>query len=492
MTTNKNSEASISPISLPPEMRTRILNDQKIEDIHQATLKLLENTGIRFPSEIALKTFADAGADVDFEKQVVKIPRDLLMENIAKAPRSYTMASRGNEALDFVLNGEATHMGTSGTGCATIDFETGEKRSSTKADVGNMAKITDYVSSCSFYWPMVSADDVPPATVSLHEIEASFLNTEKHVHIISCVKPGPAKYAVKMAQSVAGGKEAARKRPPLSVLICPVSPLNQDEAALEAGLIFAEAGLPVGIGVLPTLGSTGPATFAGLLVAGNAELLSTICYIQLLYPGAPVYYAFFSMTMNPYSGGGIMTAYCQHLLNAVGPELGHFYNLPVMSAFGGTDSTGCDTWKAGKDVAIEALLAYQANPDMIVMPGIRDSVTLLHYEALLMDIETLNSIETISRGIDVTEETLALDEIDRVGHGGHFLDSRLTLKNIRKVWTSGMAFQWDSTESVFRDPREAAREKTRWILENYEPKPLSGEVKEELKNIIREAEKELL
>lgn len=492
MKTENNEGASISPISLDPDMCVSILGEEKVEAIHEASLKVLEETGVRFPSKKALKIFADAGANVDFEKQIVKIPPDLLMKTIAKAPRKYTMASRGSEALDVILDGKRTHAGTAGTGLTTIDFETGESRSSTKQDVANMAKVADYLPSCSFYWPMVSAEDVPAPVITLHELEAAFNNTEKHVHIISCVKPGPAKYAVKMAQSVAGGKEAARKRPPLSLLICPISPLNQDGESLETALIYAQAGLPVGIGTMPTFGSTGPASIAGMLTLGNAEILSTICYIQLVYPGAPVFYAFFSMMMNPLSGEGLCSFYTHHLMNCVVAELGRYYNFPVMTAFGGTDSQGCDTWKAGKDVAIEALLSYQTRPDMITTWGIRDTVTALYYEALVLDSEVFNSVKAISEGVKVDEETLALDEINKVGPGGHFLASNLTVKNIRKMWQPGMAFQWDSTNRGFLDPREAARKKTQWILDNHNPVPLDDETKDNLKMIIKSAEEELL
>ncbi|GAG09622.1 unnamed protein product, partial [marine sediment metagenome] len=194
----------IIPIHIKPEMRIKILDDEKLEKIHQASLTVLKEAGVRFPSEKVLKIFAEAGAKVDFKTKNVRIPSDLLMDALAKAPRSYTMASRGSPDLDLHLDGTKTYFGTDGTGTATVDLETCKRRASTKKDIAMMALISDYLPSVSFYWPMVSAQDVPPEVVPLHELEASFINTEKHVHIISCVEEKVARYAVEMATLVAG------------------------------------------------------------------------------------------------------------------------------------------------------------------------------------------------------------------------------------------------------------------------------------------------
>ncbi|GAG41496.1 unnamed protein product, partial [marine sediment metagenome] len=146
-----SSGASISAIQVRPEMRIKILDEQDLEKIHQATLKVLEEVGIKFPSEKALKVFAEAGAKVDFKTKNVKIPSDLLMGALAKAPRNYTFASREDQSLDLHFDGTKTYFGTDGTGTKTIDLETRKRRASTKKDVEMMAIISDYLSSISFY-----------------------------------------------------------------------------------------------------------------------------------------------------------------------------------------------------------------------------------------------------------------------------------------------------------------------------------------------------
>ncbi len=177
--------AKINPIRVRPEMKIRVLGDEDLDLIHQAVLTILEEVGVRYPLQRALEIFAEAGARVDFNNHIVKIPSDLLMDTISKAPRAFTMASRGEPNLDLFLDGTKTYIGTDGTGLTTVDLKTRKRRPSTKDDVSMMALIADYLESVSFFWPLVSARDVPPEVMALHEIEASVKNTEKHIEIIT-------------------------------------------------------------------------------------------------------------------------------------------------------------------------------------------------------------------------------------------------------------------------------------------------------------------
>jgi len=482
--------SKITPIKVSPEMKVTVLNDEKLEQIDQATLTVLEEVGVKFPSEKALKILADAGANVDFKSKIVKFPPDLVKNALARAPRAYTMASRGSRDLDLYLDGKKTYLGTDGTGTTTVDLETRRRRSSAKKDVEITALISDYLDSISFYWPLVSAQDMPAAVIPLHELEASFNFTEKHVHIISCVKEDIARYSVEMASVVAGGKTEMRNRPPLSLLVCSVAPLGQEEGALEAALVFAEAGLPVGFMAMPTVCSTSPASIAGNMVVGNAEIISALCLIQVAFPGAPVYYSFLPEMLNPHTGGIFSSAPQKPLLYAGGVDLGHYYNIPVMAYYGGTDAHEPADWQTGKDNAIDAMFVCLTGPEVIPVMGLLEAYTLLYPEKLLFDHEIFRAVEKTTEGVEVNSETLALDEILAVGPGGHFLNREYTKVNLRKLWKPGITSQWSPKDSDFCKPQEAAVTKTKWIIENHKPKPLDDAVKEELKSIIKAAEKE--
>jgi len=492
MESESTSGARISPIQIKPEMRIKTMADEDVEKIHQATLTVLEQAGVKFPSEKALHIFAEGGAKVDFNQQIVRIPSDLLMEHLAKAPGKFVMGSRGDENLDAILDGSRIHCGTAGTGTTTVDLETRQRRASNKKDIAITATIADYLPSISFYWPMVAAQDCPAETIPLHELEAAFGNTEKHIHIISCTNQNTARYAVEMAAVIAGNSQRMRNRPPLSLIASPISPLNQGEGVLDAALVFAEAGLPVGFATMPVLGSTAPASIAGTMVLGNAEILSAICLIQLAYPGAPVTYPLFSGMMNPFSGACSVSTDNQYLFYGGTVQLGHYYNLPVMSTFGGSDCSDPGGWQVGRDDSIDAFYICATGPDMLPCLGAMEAYTLFYPEKLLFDDEIHQALLQMASGIQVNSETLALDEIMAVGPGGHFLDRDYTIKNFRKLWHPGISNQWSPETQGFRDPQEAALDKTKWILKNHMPKSIGETAADELKRIIKTAEDELV
>jgi len=487
-----SSGARISPISIKPEMKIKTLSDEDLDKIHQATLVILKKTGVHFPCEKALKIFAETGADVDFKTEIVKIQPDLLIKTLAKAPAEFVMGSRGNQELDVKLDGTKIYCGTSGTGTATVDLETRRRRPSVKEDIAMMALISDYLPSISFYWPMVAARDCPPEIIALHELEAAFTYTEKHVHIVSCVDEKSARYAVEMAGVIAGSKEKIKTRPPLSLIASPISPLNHDSGVLEAALVFAGAGLPVGFAAMPVIGTTAPASIAGALIQGNAEVLSSICLLQLAYPGTPAFYPLFTAMMNPFTGGISVSSETKYLFYAATVQLGHYYNLPVMTGYGGSDAPSPKGWMVGKDDAIDAFFGCATGPDMAPGLGLLEGYTLLYPEKLLLDDEIYQSVKFMAEGMHVEKNAPAIDEIMEVGPGGHFLDRDYTIRNVRRLWQPGISHQWSPEKQDFRDPLEAAVDKTRWILENHKPRPLEEKTARELSRIIGAAQKELV
>ena len=211
----------IEPIQ--PKLRIEALDAGQLDAIKSGTLQVLEEVGVHFPSERALRVFADHGAQVDWAQQVVRMSPELVTGAMAQAPRSYLLAGRG-EGTDLILDGTRSYFGTDGCGTLTVDFETGQQRYSRKEDVAQMAKLADALSSVAFYWPMVSARDCG-LLAPLHELDASFTHTVKHVQTETVMGATPARYAVRMAEAVAGDRQALRARPLLSALICTIAPL---------------------------------------------------------------------------------------------------------------------------------------------------------------------------------------------------------------------------------------------------------------------------
>ena len=311
-------------ISISSHHKIDVLSTSELEKLKNGTLQLLSEVGVYFPSEKALAIFADNGANVDWDSQIIKIPPDLVHKAMKMAPRSFVLGGR-EERFDLVLDGKASYLTTDGCGVHVIDLDTREIRASRKEDVAMMARIADALPAVSFFWPMVSAQD-HGKTAPLHECHAGLTNTLKHVRGGTTVYPELAPSIVEMATVVSGSEAERRKRPPVCANICTIAPLAQDAHGIETALVYAEAGIPQSFMAMPTMGSTAPASVLGALVLGDAEVISAMVLMQLAYPGSPVFHSIITSLMNPRTGGYIGDPALPVSLIAV--QLAHAWNVP--------------------------------------------------------------------------------------------------------------------------------------------------------------------
>jgi trimethylamine--corrinoid protein Co-methyltransferase len=470
-----------------PGYRLRILRDGQLEQFKAATLEILEEVGVHCPSERALGIYAEHGARVDFESRIVKLPPDVVLQAMSHAPRFYTMGAR-SPAFDLNLDGAAMYCATDGCGTETIDFVTRERRLPCKDDVAKMARVSDYLSSMGFYWPIVTAHDYG-ATAPLHELDASFRNTVKHVQSETVMDEVTARYAVEMTGVVAGDKEVIRERPPLSLLVCCIAPLGLDEGGMEAALVFAEAGLPVGFMSMANTGSTGPTTIAGTLAQADAEIVAAMVLIQMAFPGAPTFHSMMPGIMHPRTGGYLSLAWEAELPYPVGVELAHMWGVPTLAAVYGPDAEE-PGWEAAKASASNLLMCALCGAETGSGMGLLAGCTVLYPEELVLDTDIYHQIRINAAGLDTSREEMSLDIIKEIGPRGHYLSHRHTRTNMRRRQFSDITRQ-PGPDGRIRDPIEVAREKTVWILENHHPEPLAEEQQAELERILGAAEGEL-
>ncbi|NWG35778.1 MAG: trimethylamine methyltransferase family protein [Chloroflexi bacterium] len=467
--------------------RLRYLTDEQLNRLQEATLDILENVGVKFPSEEALRVFSEHGAQVNHENQIVKIERDMVFKAMKTVPRYFVMGARIPE-YDLQLQDGTTYFTTDGCGVQVCELETGTIRPSAKADVGMMARVADYLPSIGFYWPMVSAQECG-ATAPLHEIEASWNNTVKHVQSETIMGKRECEYAVEMATVIAGSREELRKRPPLSLVVCTIAPLMQDHAGIEGAMIMAKAGIPVGFLAMPCLGTTAPATHAGALAMGDAEIISAVVLMQLCAPGAPVFHSLMQAWADPRTGGYV--SYPRDARGRYGViEMAHHWGLPSLGACYGTDSLEAGTWQSAAEPALDPLLAGLVSPEIVTGMGLARTYTRLYPEQILLDNDLYQRARAYLTRMDVDDETLAMDTIRAVGPGGHFLAQRHTRKHIRTSLVRGLTHELDANNK-YRNPHEAAREQVRWILDNHHPQPLDAAQQAELARILSAADREI-
>jgi len=479
---------NIQPIQ--PKFHLAVLNTEQRQAIKSATLHVLEQVGVRFPSQRALRVFAEHGAQVDWGSQIVRLPPELVTEAMSHAPRSYTLSGRA-EGTDLLLDGTSSHFGTDGCGTLTIDFETGEQRHSCKEDVARMARVADYLSSIAFYWPMVSAQDYG-RLAPLHELDASFNNTAKHVQTETVMGEKPAQYAVRMAEVIAGDREKMRAPPPLSVLICTIAPLGQDPEGIEAGMVYAEAGIPVGFMAMPNMGSSAPAAPGGALVLANAEVVSAMALMQLVAPGAPVFHSILVSVMDPRTAEYIVAIPEKYLCNAAAVHLAHDWGVPSLGGAFGMDSPEPATWQLGRDSVYTTLMVPLAGAEMVTGGGMLKASTLLVPEQIIFDDEIYHTHRLLVEGIDVSADSLALDVIGEVGPGGHFLAQEHTRQHLREMWVPGLTRPRPPLDGKpLPDIRQRARAEFDRILAEHEPEPLEEAAQAELRAILDAAAREI-
>jgi trimethylamine--corrinoid protein Co-methyltransferase len=475
----------IEPIITPYQLH--FLSADQLNDLQDATLKVLETVGVQFPSHVALEIFAEHGAEVDFQRQVVRISPELVKKALETVPRYPLMAGRDSQ-FDLQTREGTTYFTNDGCGHQTVDFYSGERRASTKADLEMMARVEDYLSAISLFWTIVSAQDCGIAS-PLHEIEVAWNNCGKHYQSVTMMGARRCRYAVEMATILRGSREEVRRRPPLSMVCCSIAPLVQDKDAIEGALIFAEAGLPIAFMSMPTIGTTAPATYAGALTVGDAEVISAVVLMQLASPGAPVFHSLLHAWADPRTA-----AYVGYPLDSrvrfAPVEMAHHWGLPSLGGAFGTTSIELDDWQSAAEIATDPLLVGLAGAEIVTGIGLRDTYTLLYPEAIILDADLYHRARYSLLEMEVSPETLALDVISSVGPGGHFLSQKHTRTHMRTSLVRGVMHQLDSSQK-YQNPRDYARDQISWILENHHPQPLDEPVHAAIKRIIQVASKEL-
>jgi len=308
------------------------LTDDELNDIHQATLEVLEKTGLFIATDEALEVFDGAGAEIDRPNKIVKIPPRLVEDAIRSAPSKILLAGR-DPKHDKVLEAGRVHFTNFSEGIEVIDPFSGRRRTPLKADLANAAKLVDYLDEIDVCEKAIGSSDVPPEVLPLHNAEAMLTHTTKHC----CVGPGSGyllKKLVQMAGVISGGIKKIQERPILSFTTCPVSPLKLINECCEIIIEAARSRSIINILSMAMAGGTSPVTLAGTLVNHNAEVLGGITLNQLVQKGAPVIYGSSTTAMDLKIGAAsVGTPECAIISGAVA-RLARYYALPSYVAGG--------------------------------------------------------------------------------------------------------------------------------------------------------------
>lgn len=451
----------------------RVLSREKVEAVHNATLRVLEEIGVDVYEPQAVEMLKRAGCSVEGERRV-RLGRELVEWAIRAAPEGVGVCDREGQ-LAMLLQGDRVYFGT-GSDCPNvIDLESGKRRPATMQDVVQLAKLCDALPEIDFVMSMALPTQADPRRVDVEVFLAMVTNTSKPL-CFTAFSFETLEEILEMCALIAGGREALAEKPFVVHYSEPISPLMHGKEAVQKLLLCADWRVPIVYASGLMAGASGPVTLAGALVTGNAEGLSGLVMSQLRQEGAPFVYGGFVTIMDMATSIFSYGAPELHLMSAALADMAHFYRLPVWGTAGMTDSKRPDS-QAAVEATSACLMAALSGANLVHDIGYLESGLTSSYTTPVMNDEIIGLVRRIIKGIEVSEETLAVDVIGQVGPGKAFLGEEHTLRHFRKEFWFPTTFDrnrhdiWAAKGGKSAD--ESVVEKARAILSEHRPKPLA-------------------
>ena len=409
--------------------RLRFLESEEEEYVHEQSVRVLGDIGVLIRSPRVAKMLADHGASAD-KDGVVKIPESLIDEALRKAPKEFTLCARDKSKDMKIPVTSAPYIATDGLTVYMYDLETGKKRTTTRKDLADFARLADALDGVDFFWPVVTAYDVPAVSHNVYEMWTSLLNTTKHVQHDS-ITADEARIEVELASLLVGGEKELKKRPIFSVVSCPIAPLSFEKGAVEAQVEFAKAGIPVASMSMSLSGMSAPVTIAGTIINANAENLASLVISQVASPGAPHIYSFESMPIDMQTGYMNNSAPELPLISAAGAQMAKRYGRPSMIGGWGV---GGDTPGIASSLldCLPYIFTTLTGTDLVPGCGALECAKGAALEQLVIDAYLWEDVKGFIRSFKFDDNTAAIEIIRQVGHGNSFLNHHHTAANLRK------------------------------------------------------------
>ncbi|MEJ2557226.1 MAG: trimethylamine methyltransferase family protein [Anaerolineae bacterium] len=463
-----------------------VLSETQLQDVHLAALEVLRRTGIRFLHQEALDLLEEAGAFIS-DQNLVKFPPHLVEEAIASAPGRVVMCDRDGEPAMY-LEGTKVYFGTGSDCLNLLDPESGEHRKFTQADLIHGYHLCDALPNVHFVMSIGIPSDVDADLLYDAQMALMLEHTLKPIVFVTNDRAS-CQRAIDMAAAVAGGYEALAEQQHILLYSEPSSPLQQSETAVDKLLLMAEHRLPVVHSPGPLMGGTAPITLASGLAMSLAEILSSLVVHQLKRRGAPFV---FGAGLHHMDMSAAQICYASpefQLTKAAIAQLGRRYGMPTWGYAGCSDAKVMDE-QAALEAMLSVLMAKLSGANLIHDVGYMESGLTTSLEMIVLTDELVAMTDHLMKGIEVSDDTLMLDEVDRVGPGGHFLSTEQTLKRFREFWFPGLLDrkrrpEWLEAGGTTLGQRLNARVKE--IIQEHQPEPLEPEKRRQVQEILARA-----
>ncbi|SJZ69247.1 trimethylamine methyltransferase family protein [Selenihalanaerobacter shriftii] len=456
----------------------KFLNEEQKEKVHQKTLDILREIGVRVENKKALELFDEKGAEVDFDEEIVRLPNSMVEEAIDSAPSKVILYGR-EDKHNIELGGTNVYLGTGGTAVNVLDIDTGERRRATSKDVVNTAKLVQSLDNIDFFVVPVFPDDAGKEGADEARFFNAMKNTTKHIMGGIYTLEGQKK-VIDAAVRIAGSEEALKEKPFISFIANIMSPLTMERDYTDYFRYAVERGVPVVGPPAPIAGATSPIALPGTIVQTNAEALFMVIFSQIIEPGAKTLYSVVPTTMDMKSSDFRFSSIEMGMMNSACAEMAQYYDLPIYNTAGVSDSKVPDI-QAGYEKMSNILLAALSGANYIHdAAGLLNTGMSVAYEQYVIDNQMLGMAKRVLRGLEFSEDRLAYDEIKEVGPGGNFLTQASTLQYMRTEFFDDALYDATDWEDWVKDGGPDARERAKDIAREIIAQDSESLVDEEL------------
>jgi trimethylamine--corrinoid protein Co-methyltransferase len=460
-----------------------LLTQEQAQRVHEASLEILAEVGLLVRHGPARDLFRAHGCDVDLETNRVKFPRAIVEQYRRAYPPTFTFRGR-DPKYDKTIPEDSPVIVTGSSAPDILDPVTGAERRAVINDIVHIAHLIQELPAYDMFSVSVLADDAPDDQFTLARLYPALKYCMKPVRITSKDLPD-AKDILQLAYLIAGSEEAYREHPFITHHYCPVvSPLTMDHLSTEAVMFFAQEGLPVYPTIVPNAGLTSPMSLAGTLAQGNAEFLAAATLMQMVREGTQLIYATLptvaDMRTGAYASGGIECG----MLHMAHAQMAHFYNVPCGGYIGLTNSKINDA-QSGYETGLSTMAGLLAGMDMMNIGGLVEALKTFDFAKAVIDDEIAQMLKRMKRGLEFSEENLAVDVIKKIGPGGSFIVEPHTIKRMKtaglltKLSDRDTRSQW--TKKGAHDIHDRAMARVREILAKPSTTIFSQEVEDRIR-----------
>ncbi|MEG0873859.1 MAG: trimethylamine methyltransferase family protein [Clostridiales bacterium] len=462
-------------------MELNYVSEKEIVKMHEASVEMLEKTGIKCTSAKFLKVSEDVGLSVTYENDEkthgrIRFTKAQVDKALETAPKKFSIY--GLDDKYEIKWGERKAYNHTCVGTPFIaDIETGKRRNTSITDLEDYIRIADALPDTDII-SCLTAQGIPEKAAGAVQTAAQVKNTTKPLRI--CIHTADeTNDIVDVLAAAVGSKEELLKKPIAYLEVSPISPMDYAADPAESILACVESGLPLGIIPCPMMGATGPMTLIGSVVMHNAEILAGVVVAQLMKPGCPVIMSPRVTFMDMKTAMGLWAAPEMGLAAAASAQLVRYYNMPS-TVTGFSCASKVTDAQAAFESLYNTLIPAMVGVDVVGASGSLDNVLVASFEKLVLDNEIASLVKRAIKGEIVNDDTCAVTPVaDVVDSGeGNFLGHEHTLTHLRsELWTPFMSDRdiYENWSEERLDFTQRANRYTREVLANHHPAPLSAE-----------------